>query len=288
MKTALIAVAAPIGAATHERHVLQRAPADGHLDEVVADGRDGDGDAHPRQEQRIDAPVQPLSGHAPAARASTRGTSRRRCGPTAAAAAAPGRARPASVAPPRTPSTTAPAAMLATRNPPLNAKVDVSDVVIHSTAVPATPSTRQDPTDASEPAALAPLAPQREPDGDGRPDQQRLGPAVRAVVGARRVAVRGEERHAGWRRPTSRGTPPRRAPAGGGGAPIRGRRWPGRRRLEHQRTAAQTSTERCLPRPSPADEGNRARHARTTAPRARSRRDVPNFSTASTTSGHTR
>ena len=38
-------------------------------------------------------------------------------------------------------STTAPAARLATRNPPLKANVEDSEAVVHSTAVPAAPST---------------------------------------------------------------------------------------------------------------------------------------------------
>ena len=40
-----------------------------------------------------------------------------------------------------TPRTTAPAARLATRNPPLNAKADVSAVVAHSAPVPTIPTT---------------------------------------------------------------------------------------------------------------------------------------------------
>ena len=38
------------------------------------------------------------------------------------------------------PRTTAPAARLATRNPPLKANVEVCDVVAHNAAVPATPA----------------------------------------------------------------------------------------------------------------------------------------------------
>ncbi len=44
-------------------------------------------------------------------------------------------------------STTAPAAMLATRNPPLKANVEYSDVVIQSAAVPAAPITPRNPAD---------------------------------------------------------------------------------------------------------------------------------------------
>ena len=44
-------------------------------------------------------------------------------------------------------STTAPAATLATRNPPLKANVDCSEVVIQSAAVPAAPSTPATPAE---------------------------------------------------------------------------------------------------------------------------------------------
>ena len=51
------------------------------------------------------------------------------------------------------PRTTAPAARLANMKPPLKAKVEVSEVVAHSAAVPATPASARSRCHAGEPAA---------------------------------------------------------------------------------------------------------------------------------------
>ena len=98
------------------------------------------------------------------------------------------------------PRTAAPAARLATRNPPLKANVDVSDVVAHSVAVPRMPATAStDATRVNDGRRLV-VPPQGQPDGDRRADEQGLGVAVRAVVGPRRIAVRGQEDHDDGRR----------------------------------------------------------------------------------------
>ena len=173
---------------------LERAAADRHLDQVVTDGGDGHRDADAGQEQRVDAPVQPLPRHhqedrpvpevdavgdaAPLRQgwqlqeADDQGARCHRATEHDGARRQAGQQEPPAESERRR----------LRRRRPQRGRARHTTQGEH----------RRHPR---EPATAAPLAPEREPDGDGRADEEGLGPGVSAVVGAGRVPVGRQQHH---------------------------------------------------------------------------------------------
>ena len=252
----------------------EHAAADRHLNEVVAEGGDGHRDADPGQEERVDAPVQPLARHdqehRPVPEVDAVGDAtplgqwrqlqeahdqRSRGGHAADDDRAGGQAGHHEAA--------AEGEGRGLRGgAPQRSRTGGAEDAEHGGG-------------RAEPGSLRALVPQGQPDGDGRADQQGLRPAVGAVVGPRRVAVGGEEGHGegGRQRAQARHREQRVQAAP---APCV------TRRRTRTRPAAPTGAARSSNLPPPTT-GTSAVVDRDTRRRRR-----PTCNTASTTSGHTR